>query len=132
MISLLLSVSVVGALAQPMATEVFNLRSLCAALAGKMLEEQAIGAALTQSQISRYDPRTNRCYVEITVQSSKDSRYQHRYLYDGQTKELLASSRSEKGIRGGMIFDRQHIPTRADGWDDANEYIDQMMAEDKK
>ena len=67
MIKLLLSVSVVGALAQPTATEVLNLRSQCAALAGKMLEEQVIGAALTQSQISRYDPRTNRCYVEITV-----------------------------------------------------------------
>jgi hypothetical protein len=40
----------------PTATEVFNLRSRCAALGERMLEENVIGSALTQSQISHYEP----------------------------------------------------------------------------
>ena len=40
----------------------------------------------------------------------------------------------EKGVKGGMVFDKQHrTATLANGgWEDASEYIDQMMAEDRK
>jgi hypothetical protein len=86
----------------PTATEVFNLRSKCAALGDRILEETTIGIALTKSQVSHYEPRTNRCYVELTIQTADlskpiDQHYHHRVLYDGQTKEMLAWALIERG-----------------------------------
>src|SRR5262245_19171241 len=98
----------------PNATEVFDLRSRCAELAEKMLEENVISGGLTQSQISRYDLRTNRCYVEMTVQSNNGITYHHRQLYDGQTKELLAYSRMDKDGMAGVVVDKQHTATKSD------------------
>src|SRR3990172_1063562 len=54
----------------PTATEVFRLRSECAKLGEKILENNTVGSAVTQSQVSHYDPQTNRCYVELTVQTA--------------------------------------------------------------
>jgi hypothetical protein len=120
----------------PTATEVFNLRSRCAALAEKFLEENAIGSALTQFQISNYEPRTNRCYVEFTTQAIDPSKldYHNRTLFDGQTREILAFAKTEKGQKAGMVFDRQHQSTGLTnaGWDDANAYIDKMMTADRR
>jgi hypothetical protein len=108
----------------------------CAASGEKIFEENIIvGSALTQSQASRYDPRTNRCYVELIVQAAdKPTDYQHRVLYDGQTNGMLAFAEIHNGKKGGKVFDQQHRTTNLDnaGWDDASEYIDQMMAEDRK
>jgi hypothetical protein len=119
----------------PTATEVFNLRTKCAALGKQILEGNAISPTLTQSQISHYDPITNRCYVELTVQIADPSKplYVHRYLFDGQTEEMLASTKIEKGERSGIVFDRQHqTKDYSDGgWDDATAYIDKVMANDK-
>jgi hypothetical protein len=86
----------------PTATEVFNLRSRCAALGERILEGNTIGSALTQSQVTHYEPRTNRCYVELTIQTADaskpiDQHYHHRVLYDGQTKEMLAWALIERG-----------------------------------
>jgi hypothetical protein len=123
----------------PTATEVFNLRSKCAALGDRLLEETTIGIALTKSQVSHYEPRTNRCYVELTIQTADlskpiDQHYHHRVLYDGQTKEMLASAQIERGKKSGMVFDKQHRATTLTnaGWDDAGAYIDAMMADDRK
>jgi hypothetical protein len=95
----------------PSATEVFHLRSLCAKLGDQLFDETAIGSALTKDQLSHYDPKSNRCYVELTVQkiSPKDANdnYVNRSIYDGQTKEILAFAKIEKGKRVGMIFDKQ-------------------------
>jgi hypothetical protein len=113
----------------PPATEVFNLRSKCAELGGKILEGIDARMHPTLSQVSHYDPRTNRCYVEVTEQSG--STY-HRYLYDGQTKEILAHASTIKGKREGEISDNQRNPTGGNNYDDASKYIDQMMAEDRK
>lgn len=142
-IVVLLAASTYSALAQqrtqqlPTATEAFNLRSKCAALGEQILESNVIGSALTQSQVSHYEPRTNRCYVELTIQTAdmtKPMNYLNRVLYDGQTKEMLAFSRIEKGTKSGNVFDRQHQATSLQnaGWDDANAYIDEMMADDRK
>jgi hypothetical protein len=100
----------------PTATEVFNLRSKCAALGERILEDNTIGSALTQSQVTHYEPRTNRCYVELTIQTADlskpiDQHYNHRVLYDGQTKEMLAWALIERGKKGGMVFDKQHRST---------------------
>ncbi len=81
----------------PTATEVFHLRSECARLAEKMLEKlekDAEGSNSTESQLSHYDPPSNRCYVEISTQTTDG--HGHNVdatdtLFDGQTGEHLAS-----------------------------------------
>lgn len=121
----------------PTATEVFQLRSACAALGQKILENNFVGTALSQDQVSHYNPRTNRCFVDVTVQTAditKPMEYFSRYLFDGQTKQMLAFARIEKGKKVGMVYDHQHQTTNLDndGWDDASAYIDAMMADDRK
>jgi len=53
-----------------------------------------IGSALTQEQVSRYNPVTNRCYVRLAVHAINlddwDKHDNSTYLEDGQTGELLA------------------------------------------
>jgi hypothetical protein len=79
----------------PTATEVFNLRSRCAELGDVLLGGQRaeIGPALYADAKSHYNPKTNRCYVEVDVSTadvnSPNFQVTHR-LYDGQTKENLA------------------------------------------
>jgi hypothetical protein len=110
----------------PTATEVFDLRSRCAALGEKLLKDNFTSG----SQLSHYNPTTNRCYVELTAGSALLG----RSLYDGQTKELLAYTINNNGHRSGEIHDRQHQTTRPEqnfGWDNATAYIDKMMAEDR-
>lgn len=123
----------------PTATEVFQLRSACAALGQKILDENVVGSALTQEQLSHYNPRTNRCYVELTVHAADLTKYDqfpyHRYLFDGQTKEMLAASEIKvSGKKSGIVYDKQHRTTTLEnaGWDDTNVYIDQMMADDRR
>jgi hypothetical protein len=123
----------------PSAEEVFHLRSECAQLAEKKLESNVVGPALTQSQLSHYNPQTNRCYVKVTVQTANLSDrniYASDYLYDGQTGELLASHT----FRGttcpiepnckttGIVFDEHHQMKRGTSTaQDAEDYIDSMM-----
>lgn len=123
----------------PTATEVFHLRSECAALGKKILDENIVGPALHQTEISRYNPLTNRCYVELIVQSAdltKPLTSLSRYLYDGQTGEMLAATRAENGQKWGMMYDQNHVPAidiKINAvWDDANRYIDAMLADDRK
>ena len=106
--SLLVSVGLwVPAIAQerdfrpPSATEVFNLRSRCAELGEKILDQQPFISRTFPSQVSRYDPRTNRCYVESTVLTD-DINTLHRYLFDGRTKEMLAHVARVKGNMEGQ------------------------------
>ena len=130
-----------SAMAQQGPPTATNLRSRCAQLGEKIMEDNTIGAALTQSQVSHYDPRTNRCYVELTVETidrtgPKD--FYVRYLIDGQTKEHLAFASENKGIKSGTVFDKQYNRGKTSvfdvniGWDYTNSYIDQMMAEDRR
>jgi cAMP phosphodiesterase len=119
----------------PTATEIFNLRSRCIALGDQILESISIGAALTQSQVSHYEPRTNRCYVELTIRANLNIMdYLERTLYDGQTREILAFAKIEKGRKSGIVFDKQHKTKNLDneGFDDASAYIDEVMADGRK
>jgi hypothetical protein len=116
----------------PAATEVFNLRAKCAQLAEKILENHSPGSSVSTSQVSHYEPRSNRCYVLMKSNSTWADR---EYLYDGRTGgELAVIETTNKGYKNGVVFDWRHTPKSLtnDGWDDANEYIDQMMAEDRK
>lgn len=95
---------------QPSATELFDLQSKCTALGDKIMRENFIGVALTQQQISHYNPKDNRCYVELEVSSAdlttpQDKFISDNYLFDGQTGEMLADTTREGQKRGGMVFD---------------------------
>lgn len=119
--------------ALPTATEIFNLRSKCAELGDKILENNFVGRALTQEVKSHYNPETNRCYVELDVHAADLSKYEEyensRYLFDGQTKDMLASSRQEKGVKSGSIYDPDDVTA---GYDKANAMIDSRMADGRK
>ena len=99
------------------------------------MDENIIGSALTQSQVSRYDPRLGRCFVELTVQNMdlKSPLYLSRSLFDGQTNELLAASQvRDPDRRWGLIYDRGYkgfelLPDA--GFSSTNEYIDKMMSQ---
>jgi len=119
------------------ATEEVQLRSACDAWAQQILEGNFIRSALYQEQFSRYSPMTNRCYVEIRVQTGelneRSDRF-GRYLYDGQTREMLAFAQIQNGKKSGKVFDLHHRTTSFEnaGWDDASEYIYAMMAGDPR
>jgi hypothetical protein len=120
---------------KPTATEYFNLRTKCAELGTKINEEYDFAFNITfkmpflrQEQFSHYDPKTNRCYVELRVtvntntvafimalpkRNAKISKlrdgfvdflehnelsYMEYHLYDGQTSEELASL--QNGLKG--------------------------------
>ena len=121
----------------PTATEVFNLRSKCADLGEKIMKNTAVGNELKKDQLSRYDPKTNRCFVQLTVWNAnlgKGDDYFQRYLYDGQTGQVLAAMRREHGVRSGDIYSE---PPPAQGnpdemYVDASIFISQMMADDRQ
>jgi hypothetical protein len=114
----------------PTATEIFHLRSECAKMGEKILSENYIGISLTQSQVSKYDPKSNRCYVELSVMSADPSLpiekfYQSYGLYDGQTKEMIAFATEEKGKKKFGSF---KVPKKS--YDDTLDYIYEVMNDD--
>jgi len=96
-----------------------------------------VGIALTKDQVSHYDPQTNRCYVQLTVQIadlSKPDDYFNTTLYDGQTGETLAYARTEHGKKSGMVFDGS-LPDGQDPdrfWNHATDFINGKMQDDRK
>jgi len=124
--------------AQTSGSEIFHLRSECAVLGEKLLNKSIVGSALTQNQTSHYNPQTNRCFVEIDVQRADlkaPGFYLKRYLYDGQTQEMLAVSSNENGSKSGMVYEGAHHKTTDlsyAGYDDAEVYINAMMNDDRQ
>ncbi len=118
----------------PSATEVFNLRTKCAELGDRLLETvlkaDVIGAALAHEATSRYDPKTDRCYVRLDVHTADFTKYAEMnasYLYDGQTREILAYASSEHGAKTGQSYiDNEH------GYDAGLKTIEAFMADDRK
>ena len=123
---------------QPPATaDIIQLRSTCADLGQQILQGNFIRSALYQEQFSRYSPSTNRCYVEMRVQTNDPNKRVDRfgrYLYDGQTKEMLAFAQIQNGKKSGRVFDLLHRTTsfENDGWDDASEYIYAVMSDNRE
>jgi hypothetical protein len=115
----------------PSATEVFNLRSRCAELGQKFVDDLVVGSALTKSLTSRYDSRTNHCYGDVITESIGTFSYHNRSLFDLQTGEILAFAKMERGNKVGMVFGRLSKMDNDLGFTDANEYIDKMMKEDR-
>lgn len=122
----------------PTASEVFELRSKCAALGDKMMSENVIDPALAQEVNSHYNPSTNRCYVELDVHNADLSAPKYKlskFLYDGQTSELLATLTTIGTERqAGMVFDPMHKSTNSAnaGFDDADDYIASRMSDDRQ
>ena len=125
----------------PTATEVFDLRSKCVALGEKIMQDNLIGIALAQEQLSHYNLETNHCYVKLEVHTANLSTPQEQflretYLSDGQTRELLATSYSMGTKQWGNIFPDslrkfahdQAMPT----YQETDALIDKFMAEDRK
>jgi len=150
---------------KPTATEVFNLRTKCAELGAKINAEYDLTGIwlatsdelpypFTQEHFSHYDPKTNRCYVELratldlsalrvlstrnakTLKTKDDflARYEvdclERRLYDGQTGEELVFL--QKGVKGvaPTAFIKGRL-AKVD-WPDAATEIDALMADDRK
>jgi hypothetical protein len=94
----------------PSATELFDLQSKCTAMGEKVLEGNFIGNALTQEQVSHYNPKDNRCYVKLSVSTAdlttpRENYIEDDYLYDGQSKEILADTFVKGDKKSGMVFD---------------------------
>jgi hypothetical protein len=146
LLAAILVIAPTAALAQPpKVTELLKRRSTCAQL-GQRLADQlgqrladeypATASRSGQLEVYRYDPVTGHCYVEIDTHGASGEF--SRSLFDGQTGEVLADTRSKNGEKiVGAVFDPQHKhvdPKAANsyGYDDANAYIDKIMAEDRE
>jgi hypothetical protein len=111
-------------------------RAACAVSGEQILAANAIRNAVYQEQFSHYSPRTGRCYVEMRVEvmgSDEGADRFGRFLYDGETRELLAFAEIKEGKKSGRVFDLNHRTSKFenDGWDDASAYIYRMMADDR-
>lgn len=119
----------------PTATEIFNLRSRCAELGEKIMQKTVAGDALKKNQLSHYEPKTNRCYVQLTVWNpnpAKGDEDFQQYLFDGQTGQVLAAIRRQKGTRSGDIYsDPSPLSGNPDElYLDASMFISKMMLDD--
>jgi hypothetical protein len=74
----------------PTATELWKLRSVCAALGKKKLDlmPRLYSNYNSISGFNRYDPATDHCYVEIDLALDNDHHQQdEKWLFDGQTDQ---------------------------------------------
>ena len=121
----------------PTATEVFNLRSKCAELGEKIMKNTVVGDALKKDQLSHYDPKTNRCYVQLTIWNSNLANGEENFeqdLVDGQTGQVLAAIRREKGKKSGDIYiDPSPLNGNPDElYLDASLFISKMMEDERQ
>ena len=124
--------------APPTAAEVFEMRSKCAARVEVVLESVAVatsptGGELAQYGISKYDSKTNRCFVDIHGRTTgeKDNLFIER-LYDGQTLEMLADSyryRDEKNKHKDIAISNMSHSLSVD---DVRDEINAIMKDDRK
>ena len=116
----------------PTASEIFHLRSECAALADKIRTRHPEGDL--QQTMSHYDPKSNRCYVELSDVVLGDLVHT---LYDGQTGQLLASTM--KSLQEGSTFKSGEVsaglkalPADTEArYKAAEDFIEKMMADDR-
>jgi hypothetical protein len=138
----------------PSASEVFHMRTECAKLGDQLMKDESRESVsnhppTSKENRSHYDPRSNRCYVELREWSLTD-REDDRLLYDGQTREMLAYTFDsavypECCRKGGVILmksweeftaslglkpqDKSHYPTFDFRF--VRDLIDAAMAEDR-
>jgi hypothetical protein len=146
----------------PTATEAFDLPIRCMNLGAQKLEsvqtqpmsivdgasmgmapaavttfnEEYVPELIDAHYSSKYDPVNNRCYAEIYIHT-RTERFdiEQRQLYEANMDDLLASATIQNGKKRGNVFDHENhrTITFADlGWEDANAYIDEMMADKRR
>jgi hypothetical protein len=105
------------------------------------MSENIIGSNLTQDQISRYNPETNHCYVKLEVSTADLSTPQEKFirdefLYDGQTKELLATAYRDGNRKSAEIFSESLMRLVHDqalpSYDETDSLMDKFVAEERK
>jgi hypothetical protein len=74
----------------------------------KALQNNFIGNALTQEQVSHYNPKDNRCYVKLSVHTAdlttpRENYIEYDYLYDGQSNEMLADTIQKGEKHSGLV-----------------------------
>lgn len=117
----------------PTATEVFDLRQKCFELGKKLDEGTLHGSAVEQAMVSNYSAKNNRCYVTLETHPGMNLAgtpqwYDRLYLYDGQTRELLADTQfngisvHDSANKSGMVYGKGIV-----GYDDTRTYIDKLM-----
>jgi hypothetical protein len=128
----------------PSATEIFRLRTECAKLGNQLMEVEPSRyfsvTATDKENHSHYDPRSNRCYVELTAWAQNNHEFD-RLLYDGQTRQMLAYTFNVIAEhRGGQILmvpwqkfaDSLGLKRPAEvDFDFINELIGAAMADDR-
>jgi hypothetical protein len=97
----------------PTASEVFNLRTKCAQLGQKILDDDLHGPAVSIREVSNYNPQTNRCYVKLEaspadLSAPMDKYYVNTSVYDGQTGELLVVANYKNLPGWGGPWDEKH------------------------
>jgi hypothetical protein len=142
------------------ATEVFNLRSKCAELGERRMNDFAKEHPGDQiHRASHYDPGTNRCFVELNTMLNDHAGGSifWRVLYEGETGEMLARVTTVTGATGstvsaslgrnseafargvGMDFEKGRWKNGDSGWQPASEentvfvsaFIEKAMADGK-
>ncbi len=110
-------------------------------MADKKAEEQAsiigsdkyiINKVIFLRHTSRYDPKTNRCYIQLQGHYQRGGRdIVFREVYDGQIDEPLAFAFDENNEKSGMVFDDSHKTTddKHYGYDAADAYMNEIMTE---
>ncbi len=123
------------------ATELFALRTKCAALGEKILQDNSISPALTHEQVSHYNTETGHCYVKLEDHTanpdSAENYMSDEVLYDGQTGERLASASMQgKDKKSAWISSTslQHFAhdSAYPPYEEARDLIDKFVAEDRK
>ena len=116
--------------ATPSASEVFRLRSECAALGTKVMLDLWPQA----DRRSRYDEATNRCYVDVIYQLVPAGGLLIRALFDGQTGERLiftkVVSTGPKPRKEGAI-EMGGYPRDMDTFEAATNLINLFMFDDR-
>jgi hypothetical protein len=87
---------------------------------------------LGEAEWSHYNPKTNRCYIEIYLHN------RHRkpplreeewwYVYDAQTDDVLGYANVTSAGKWGVVYDHKYA-ARKDGWDAAMAYIEAVMVD---
>ena len=129
-----------------MAAEASNMRIQCKKMADEKAERLWLLNPYLRQQPevirrlanAKYDAKNDRCYIEIFDHHKAGGQrvfdLQQRQIYDAQKDDLLAFAKIQKGKKVGMVFDPTHRSTMGNdlGWQDANSYIDRMMADPRK
>lgn len=100
------------------------LRFKCTELGDRLQRDTSGATGVT----SHYDPFSRRCFVRLVVfKSSKDSVYKAVELYDGRTRQKLASVQDTNGRQSGYLSVRPGI-LNCNPWSDKDKCVGVAMS----